>query len=98
MAVIRFQTNIPVELRLRSTEGRPVESQFGGMQQMFSADEGNFYVSETVGAILIDQFRKLAIRPGEPIEITKAEVSKGNGETIKRRGHLAGQDEADGLH
>jgi hypothetical protein len=79
MAVIRFQTNIPVELRLRSTEGRPVESQFGGMQQMFSADEGNFYVSETVGAILIDQFRKLAIRPGEPIEITKAEVSKGNG-------------------
>ena len=78
MAVIRFQTNIPVELRLRSTEGRPVESQFGGMQQMFSADEGNFYVSETVGAILIDQFRKLAIRPGEPIEITKAEVSKGN--------------------
>jgi hypothetical protein len=79
MAVIRFQTNIPVELRLRSTEGRPVESQFGGMQQMFSADEGNFYVSETVGAILAEQFRKLNVRPGLPIEITKAEVSKGNG-------------------
>jgi hypothetical protein len=79
MSVIRFQTNIPVEVRLRSTEGRPVESQFGGMQTMFSADEGNFYVSETVGAILAEQFRKLAIRPGEPIEITKAEVSKGNG-------------------
>jgi hypothetical protein len=79
MPVIRFQTNIPVEVRLRSTEGRPVESQFGGMQAMFSAEEGAFYVSETVGAILAEQFRKLAIRPGEPIEITKAEVSKGNG-------------------
>ena len=72
MAVIRFQTNIPVELRMRSIEGRPVESQFGGMQQMFSADEGNLYVSETVGAILAEQFRKLAIRAGEPID--KAEV------------------------
>jgi hypothetical protein len=79
MATIKFQTNIPVEVRLRSTEGRPVESQFGGMQAMFSAEEGAFYVSETVGAILAEQFRKLAIRPGEPIGITKAEVSKGNG-------------------
>ena len=35
MPTIRFQTNIPVELRMRSTEGRPVESQFGGMQAMF---------------------------------------------------------------
>jgi hypothetical protein len=51
MATIRFQTNVPVELRLRSTEGRPVESQFGGMQHMFSAEEGAFYVSETVGAV-----------------------------------------------
>jgi hypothetical protein len=96
MAVIRFQTNIPVELRLRSTEGRPVESQFGGMQQMFSADEGNFYVSETVGAILAEQFRKLNVRPGLPIEITKAEVSKGNGRkgiewTVTTLGYAPGE-------
>jgi hypothetical protein len=96
MAVTRFQTNIPVELRLRSTEGRPVESQFGGMQQMFSADEGNFYVSETVGAILAEQFRKLNVRPGLPIEITKAEVSKGNGRkgiewTVTTLGYAPGE-------
>ena len=79
MPTIRFQTNVPVELRLRSTEGRPVESQFGGMQVMFSAQEGAFYVSEAVGAILAEQFRKLGVKPGEPVEITKAEVSKNGG-------------------
>ena len=76
---IRFATNVPVELRMRYLEGKPVESQFGGMQHMFSAEEGAFYVSETVGSILAEQFKKLGIREGEPIEITKAEVSKGNG-------------------
>jgi hypothetical protein len=79
MPTIRFQTNVPVGLHLRSTEGRPVESQFGGMQAMFSAEEGAFYVSETVGAILAEQFQKLGVKAGEPVEITKAEVSRGNG-------------------
>ena len=78
MPTIRFQTNIPVAMHLRSTEGKAVESQFGGMQAMFSADEGAFYVSETVGAMLAEQFRKLGVKPGEPVEITKAEVSRGN--------------------
>ena len=76
---IRFQTNLPVELRLRSTDGKPVESQFGGMQIMFSAETGAFYVSETVGALIAEQFRKLNVKAGEPIEITKAEVSLGGG-------------------
>jgi hypothetical protein len=79
MATIKFQTNIPVGLHLRSTEGKPVESQFGGVQAMFSAEEGAFYVSETVGSILAEQFRKLGVKTGEPVEITKAEVSRGNG-------------------
>jgi hypothetical protein len=79
VAIIKFQTNVPVELRLRSTEGRPVESQFGGMQAMFSAEEGTFYVSEVVGSILAEQFQKLGVKAGEPVEITKAEVSRGNG-------------------
>jgi hypothetical protein len=76
MAVIRFNTNVPIEVRLRSIEGKPVESQFGGMQQMFTAEGGTFYVSEAVGQILTDQCRKLGIRPGEAIDIVKAEVSK----------------------
>jgi hypothetical protein len=32
-----------------------------------------------VGAFLAEQFRKLGVKPGEPVEITKAEVSRGNG-------------------
>src|SRR6516165_1009647 len=44
-----------------------------------SAEDRTFYVSEVVGAILAEQFRKLCVKPGEPVEITKAEVSRGNG-------------------
>src|SRR5262245_24975601 len=46
---------------------------------MFSASEGAFYVSDIVGRILAEQFRKLGVRVGEPVEITKAEVANGNG-------------------
>src|SRR4029077_2838351 len=79
MPTIRFSTNVPVEVRLRSIEGRPVESQFGGVQHMFSAEEGAFYVSETVGQILTDQLRKLRVAAGEAGEICKGEVARGNG-------------------
>jgi len=79
MPIIRFQTNIPQELRLQSLEGRTVESQFGGQQHMFSASEGALYVSDTVGRILAEQVRKLGVRVGEPVEISKAEVANGNG-------------------
>jgi hypothetical protein len=79
MPVIRFNTNVPIEVRLRSIEGKPVESQFGGVQHMFAAEEGTFYVSEPVGQILTDQCRKLNVRPGELIDIVKAEVSKAGG-------------------
>ena len=75
MPTIKFQTNVPVEVRLRSTEGKPVDSQFGGVQHMFSAEEGVFYVSETLGQILTDQLRKLRVRPGDLVEIIKAEVT-----------------------
>jgi hypothetical protein len=80
MAVIRFNINVPVEVRLRSIEGRPVESQFGGMQHLFATVDGNsFYVSEAVGQILTDQCRKLNVQAGEPIDIIKAEVAKAGG-------------------
>src|SRR5262249_31075148 len=79
MPILRFQTNIPQELRLQSLEGRTVESQFGGVQHMFSSAEGAFYVSDAVGRNLAEQFRKLGVRVGEPVEITKAEVANGNG-------------------
>jgi hypothetical protein len=77
MAIIRFQTNIAETFHLRSLDGRPVESQFGGIQYLFTAAEGTFYVSDKVGAILRDQFRKLGVKPGDSVEITKAEIGRG---------------------
>jgi hypothetical protein len=77
MAIIRFQTNVAETFHLRSLDGKPVESQFGGIQYLFTAEEGTFYVSDKVGAILMDQFRKLSVKPGEPVEITKAQSGRG---------------------
>src|SRR5215471_4378613 len=76
MSVLKFQTNVPVRLHLRSTEGRAVESQFGGMQAMFTAEEGAFYVSEVVGSILADQTGQqpdgtFAVPKDEPGELEK---------------------------
>lgn len=79
MPKIQFQTNVPVEVRLRSLEGKPVDSQYGGLQHMFVAEEGAFYVSETVGAIIAGKLRELRVRVGDRVEITKAEVNRGNG-------------------
>jgi hypothetical protein len=76
---IKFETNVPVELTMRYLTGRAVDSQFGGVQHMFSTDQGAFYVSDTVGEILADQFRALGVEVGEPIEICKREVNNGRG-------------------
>jgi hypothetical protein len=48
----------------------------------------------------MDQFRKLGVRAGEPVEICKAEVSRGNGRkaiqwTVAKVGFVPGQ-QADG--
>jgi hypothetical protein len=79
MSKINFSTNVPQLLHLTSLEGKERESQFGGVQHQFNAAEGVFYVSEAVGQILGAQFRKLGVKAGEPVEITKAEVDAGRG-------------------
>jgi hypothetical protein len=80
---IKFETNIPVELRLRFLEGKEVESKFGGIQYMFTAEEGSIYVSDAVGRILADQVRRLNVRTGEPIEICKREVASNGRKSIQ---------------
>jgi hypothetical protein len=77
MAIIRFMTNVAETFHLRTLDGKPVESNYGGMQYMFSAEEGTFYVSDKVGGILMQQFKTLGVKPGEGVEITKAEVGRG---------------------
>jgi len=79
MEIIRFATNVAQEVRLKGLEGRLVDSKFGGSQYLFYAQEGVFYVSEPVGRILMDQFRALDVKPGETVEICKAETGNGTG-------------------
>ena len=77
---IQFQTNLPVELALQYLEGKAVDSQFGGVQHLFSTTDNRvFFVSEMVGNIIADQLKKLAVQKGEPVEICKAEVTQGRG-------------------
>jgi len=79
-AKIQFQTNLPVELALQFLEGKPVDSQFGGVQHLFSTTDNRvFFVSEMVGGIIADQLKKLGVQKGEAIEICKAEVTQGRG-------------------
>ena len=79
METLIFATNKPVSLALHSIEGKERHSQFGGLQHMFTCDKGVFYVSETVGRIITDQCRKLDVKPGDTIEICKAEIDAGRG-------------------
>lgn len=79
MEKLNFQTNCPVALCLHSIEGKERESQFGGVQHMFSSDRGVFYVSETAGRVISEQCRKLGVKPGDAIEICKAEIDQGRG-------------------
>src|SRR4029079_11129553 len=83
MPALKFETNVPNELRLRSIAGELVESQFGGMQYRFITDAGAFYVSEAVGAILHDRFEKLGVTAGEPVEICKREISRNGRKSIQ---------------
>ena len=77
---IQFQTNLPVELALQYLEGKPVDSQFGGVQHLFSTTDNRvFFVSEMVGNIIADQLKKLGVQKGEAIKIFKAEVTQGRG-------------------
>jgi hypothetical protein len=94
---IQFQTNLPVELGLQYLEGKPVDSQFGGVQHLFSTTDNRvFFVSEMVGNIIAAQLKKLGVQKGEAIEICKAEVTQGRGRKsiqwiVKKIGSLLGE-------
>lgn len=94
---ITFQTNIPVELALQYLEGKPLDSQFGGVQHLFSTiDNRVFFVSERVGNIISDQIKKLGVQKGEQIQICKAEVTQSRGRKgiqwiVRKAGCTAGE-------
>src|ERR1035438_2198158 len=77
---ISFHPPLPIELALQYLEGKPVDSQFGGVQHLLLlSDNRVFFVSEMVGNIIADQLKKLAVQKGEAIKICKAEVTQGRG-------------------
>jgi hypothetical protein len=94
---IQFQTNLPVELALQFLGGKPVDSQFGGVQHLYSTTDNRvFFVSEMVGNIIADQLKKLGVQKGEAIEICKAEVTQGRGRKgiqwiVKKAGSPVGE-------
>ncbi|MCE5311026.1 MAG: hypothetical protein LLG20_25590 [Acidobacteriales bacterium] len=72
--VLRFSTNLPVEVALRRDSGRRVEGHYGDQMMYTLDDERVMYVPLLVS----DRIRELDIRRGEPFEICKAEVKSGN--------------------
>ncbi len=90
---IKFQTNIALELALKYPEGKLCDSQFGDPQYMFTTtDDRVFFVAEKVA----QKIHGLRLKPGEPFDLCKAEVSYGNGRKgiewqIAKLGSAAGE-------
>lgn len=79
MAKIKLDTNVPVEVRLKSLTAELVDSQFGGQEYRFDCAEGSIYVKEAAGTQLHEQIRRLKIVVNEPVEICKREVVRAGG-------------------
>lgn len=76
MQKIKFQTNVPVELALKFTDGKLCDSQFGDPQYMFTCtDDRVFFVAEKVA----QKIHGMRLKVGERVDICKAEVDYGNG-------------------
>ena len=77
---LKFQTNIPEVIALEFSEGRAVQSQFGGDQVMYSLTDGRrMYVSPFVA----DKIRSAGITAGVPFELCKREIARGNQRSVE---------------
>jgi hypothetical protein len=78
---LTFATNVPQVLALRYLTGKRYDSKFGsGVQQLFSTtDDRCFYVADSVGDILAQQFAALGVAAGEHVEICKRQVTTERG-------------------
>jgi hypothetical protein len=80
METIKFQTNIPETIALAFAVGKPVSSQFGGDQVMFSLDDGRrMYVSPFVA----EKIYAAGISAHTTFTMCKREVSHGNRRSIE---------------
>ena len=78
MSVLRFQTNVPVEVALAYSDGKEVEGNYGP-QVMFSlATAPNGEQTMYVPPIVANRIAELHIGKGELFEVCKAELKNGN--------------------
>ncbi len=77
--ILRFTTNLPEEVTLRSTSGKRVEGRYGE-QMMFNLFDDRIMF---VPLIVAERIRELDIGSGEAFEICKAEVREGNRKWIE---------------
>lgn len=79
--ILRFETNVPVEVALRFSDGKHVEGRYGDQVMYSLEDERIVYVPP----IVEHKIQGLRIGKGEPFEICKAEVKRGNRRSIEWR-------------
>lgn len=79
--ILRFDTNVPVEVALRFGDGKHVEGRYGDQVMYSLEDERIIYVPPIVER----KIQELQIAKGERFEICKAEVKKGNRRAIEWR-------------
>ena len=79
--ILRFTTNIPEEVTLRSTSGKRVEGRYGEQMLYNLFDDRIMYVP----LIVSERIRELDIGAGEAFEICKAEAREGNRKWIEWR-------------
>ena len=70
--ILRFDTNVPVEVALRFSDGKHVEGRYGDQVMYSLENERIIYVPPIVER----KIQELRIEKGEHFEICKAEVKK----------------------
>jgi hypothetical protein len=80
MDTLKLQTNVPELIALQFAEGRPVASQFGGDQVMFTLTDGRrAYLPPFVAQKIADA----GIQPGEFFELCRREITLGNRRSVE---------------
>ena len=79
--ILRFNTNAPVAVALRSDDGKRVEGRYGE-QVMYALDDDRVMY---VPPVVAKQIRELGIRAREAFEICKAELRQDNKRWIEWR-------------
>ena len=77
---VKFQTNIPEVVSLAFAKGKPVSSQFGGDQVMYSLEDGRrMYLPPFVA----EKIEAAGISARMPFAICKREVTHGNRRSVE---------------